>query len=190
MPCCVARDSIPSRDLLPVATALHYAMGGVAPTSKVTRRAPGSGPPARWPAPACTAPTGSRRTRCSRDWSSRTGWRARWRASREARASRRAIATADADADTGADAAFDERAAGDARDHDARRRRGRAPRRAWPTRRRGWRGWSRRRRATAWRTHRQLSVAQLITRSARGRRESQGSHRRADFPPRPARQPL
>ena len=44
--------------------------------------------------------------------------------------------------------------------------------------------------AAAWRTHRQLSVAQLITRSARGRRESQGSHRRADFPPRPARQPL
>jgi len=44
--------------------------------------------------------------------------------------------------------------------------------------------------AAAWRTHRQLSVAQLITRSARGRRESQGSHRRADFPPRPARQSL
>ena len=42
----------------------------------------------------------------------------------------------------------------------------------------------------AWRTHRQLSVAQLITKSARGRRESQGSHRRADFPPRPARQSL
>jgi len=33
-------------------------------------------------------------------------------------------------------------------------------------------------------------VAQLITASARGRRESQGSHRRADFPPRPARQSL
>jgi len=44
--------------------------------------------------------------------------------------------------------------------------------------------------ATAWRTRRQLSVAQLITRSARGRRESRGGHRRADFPPRPARQPL
>jgi L-aspartate oxidase len=43
---------------------------------------------------------------------------------------------------------------------------------------------------TAWRTHRQLSVAQLITRSARGRRESRGGHRRADFPPRPARQSL
>ena len=27
----------------------------------------------RWPAPACTAPTGSRRTRCSRAWCSRAG---------------------------------------------------------------------------------------------------------------------
>lgn len=42
----------------------------------------------------------------------------------------------------------------------------------------------------AWRTRRQLSVAQLITQFARGRRESRGGHRRADFPPRPARQPL
>ena len=33
-------------------------------------------------------------------------------------------------------------------------------------------------------------LAQLITKSARGRRESQGSHRRADFPPRPATQSL
>jgi L-aspartate oxidase len=37
---------------------------------------------------------------------------------------------------------------------------------------------------TAWRTHRQLLVARLITASARRRRESVGGHRRADYPPR------
>jgi L-aspartate oxidase len=38
--------------------------------------------------------------------------------------------------------------------------------------------------ATAWRTRRQLLVARLITASARHRRESVGGHRRADYPPR------
>lgn len=38
--------------------------------------------------------------------------------------------------------------------------------------------------AAAWRTRNQLSVAQLITQFARGRRESRGGHRRADYPPR------
>lgn len=38
--------------------------------------------------------------------------------------------------------------------------------------------------AGAWRTRNQLTVAQLITQSARGRRESRGGHRRADYPPR------
>jgi L-aspartate oxidase len=38
--------------------------------------------------------------------------------------------------------------------------------------------------ATAWRTRRQLLVAGLITASARHRRESVGGHRRADYPPR------
>jgi L-aspartate oxidase len=37
---------------------------------------------------------------------------------------------------------------------------------------------------TAWRTRRQLLVARLITASARHRRESVGGHRRADYPPR------
>ncbi len=41
--------------------------------------------------------------------------------------------------------------------------------------------------SSAWRTRNQLTVAQLITESARGRRESRGGHRRADFPPRPER---
>ncbi|HEU5303305.1 MAG TPA: L-aspartate oxidase [Gemmatimonadales bacterium] len=35
----------------------------------------------------------------------------------------------------------------------------------------------------AWRTHNQLLVAGLITRAARGRRESRGGHRRTDYPP-------
>jgi L-aspartate oxidase len=38
--------------------------------------------------------------------------------------------------------------------------------------------------AAAWRTRRQLLVARLITASARRRRESIGGHRRADYPPR------
>jgi aspartate oxidase len=35
----------------------------------------------------------------------------------------------------------------------------------------------------AWRTHNQLLVAGLITQAARSRRESRGGHRRTDFPP-------
>jgi L-aspartate oxidase len=37
--------------------------------------------------------------------------------------------------------------------------------------------------AGAWRTHNQLLVAGLITHAARGRRESRGGHRRTDYPP-------
>ncbi len=37
--------------------------------------------------------------------------------------------------------------------------------------------------AAAWRTHNQLLVAGLITRAARRRRESRGGHRRTDYPP-------
>jgi aspartate oxidase len=35
----------------------------------------------------------------------------------------------------------------------------------------------------AWRTRNQLLVASLITKAARGRRESRGGHRRTDYPP-------
>jgi len=34
-----------------------------------------------------------------------------------------------------------------------------------------------------WRTANQVLVATLITRAARGRRESRGGHRRSDYPP-------
>jgi L-aspartate oxidase len=37
--------------------------------------------------------------------------------------------------------------------------------------------------ADAWRTHNQLLVARLITSAARRRRESRGGHRRSDYPP-------
>ena len=37
--------------------------------------------------------------------------------------------------------------------------------------------------AAAWRTHNQLLVARLITQAARRRRESRGGHRRLDYPP-------
>jgi aspartate oxidase len=37
----------------------------------------------------------------------------------------------------------------------------------------------------AWRTHNQLLVAGLITKAARRRRESRGGHRRTDYPPAP-----
>jgi aspartate oxidase len=39
----------------------------------------------------------------------------------------------------------------------------------------------------AWRTHNQLLVARLITHAARSRRESRGGHRRTDYPPPPRR---
>ena len=62
-----------ARDLLPVAPALHYAMGGVLDRPRGPRHRPGplGGGRGRL-APACTAPTGSPPTRCSRDWSSPT----------------------------------------------------------------------------------------------------------------------
>ena len=40
---------------------------------------------------------------------------------------------------------------------------------------------------SAWRTHNQLLVANLITQAARRRRESRGGHRRTDYPPKSVR---
>jgi L-aspartate oxidase len=99
------------------------------------------------------------------------------------------ITTSDADADTGADAAF----AGAREEMREIMTRGVGLVRTEASLADAQAGLSRLEEATppaAWRTHRQLGVAQLITRSARGRRESRGGHRRADFPPRSARQSL
>ena len=179
----------PARDLLPVATALHYAMGGVSTdldghTSRAGLWAAGE--------VACTGVHGANRLASN---SLLEGLVFSDRVAREVAGEQGStripeyIETVDADADTGADMALDSvrqemreimtRGVGVVRTEaslaDAEA------------------GLARLQKSTpeaAWRTHRQLSVAQLITKSARGRRESQGSHRRADFPPRPARQPL
>ena len=70
-----ARTGIdPVTDLIPVAPAQHYASGGVAHRPRRPhRRSRVSTRAARSPAPACTAPTGSRPTPCSRGWCSPSG---------------------------------------------------------------------------------------------------------------------
>ena len=179
----------PARDLLPVATALHYAMGGVSTDLDGHTSLAGL-----WAAGevACTGVHGANRLASN---SLLEGLVFSDRVAREVageQASLRipeSIAVMEADADTGADAGYDSvrqemreimtRGVGVVRTEASL-----ADAQAGLTRLEEHTA------ASAWRTHRQLSVAQLITKSARGRRESQGSHRRADFPPRPARQPL
>ncbi len=71
---CRSHGVDPVTELIPVAPACHYASGGVATDLwGQSDAARASTPPARSPAPACTAPTGSPPTRCSRGWSSRAG---------------------------------------------------------------------------------------------------------------------
>ena len=75
-----------ARDRIPVGPAAHYMMGGVQTDHRRphvdSRSVRGR---ARWHAPACTAPTGWRATRCSRGWCSaparavRCGTIAGWR---------------------------------------------------------------------------------------------------------------
>ena len=163
----------PARDLLPVATALHYAMGGVSTdldghTSRAGLWAAGE--------VACTGVHGANRLASNAlleglVFSDRV---AREVASEEGSAHiPELFASSDTDADTGADTSC-----ASVREEMreimtrvwawcARRRAGRAQ--AGPTR------LEQATPAAAWRTHRQLGVAQLITRSARVRRESQAA---------------
>ncbi len=99
----------PTRELIPVAPAAHYMMGGIVTDLTRAPRSPACTPSASPPAPACTAPTASPPTRSasascspvapSLDALSHADRRAargkRWRAAAAARAARAAIATPD-----------------------------------------------------------------------------------------------
>jgi L-aspartate oxidase len=179
----------PARDLLPVASALHYAMGGVSTdldgqTSQAGLWAAGE--------VACTGVHGANRLASN---SLLEGLVFSDRVAREVAGqpdvagAPEQITTSDGDGDTGADAAF----AGVREEMRDIMARGVGVVRTEASLADAQAGLSRLEETTpaeAWRTHRQLGVAQLVTRSARGRRESRGGHRRADFPPRPARQSL
>jgi L-aspartate oxidase len=173
----------PARDLLPVDTALHYAMGGVSTDLDGHTTLAGL-----WAAGevASTGVHGANRLASN---SLLEGLVFADRVAREVAAEPvpmglpTEIATEDTDRDTGRDQDFDGirqqmreimtaevgvvRTEASLADADL--------------------GLARMEEATpieAWRTRRQLLVARLITQSARDRRESRGGHRRADYPPR------
>jgi L-aspartate oxidase len=179
----------PLRDLLPVATALHYAMGGV--STDLDGRTSVAG---LWAAGevACTGVHGANRL------ASNSLLEGLVFADRVARA----IVAEDAetqgrlDAETHARLAAERPVRGEGSDgeheHIGKQMREIMTRHVGVVRTE----WSlaeagtllgqleERTPASAWRTRNQLTVAQLITQSARGRRESRGGHRRADYPPR------
>jgi len=172
-----------------VATALHYAMGGVSTDLDGHTSLAGL-----WAAGevACTGVHGANRLASN---SLLEGLVFSDRVAREVAGEQGSapiperIAIMDADADTGADTAF----AGVRQEMREIMTRGVGVVRTEASLADAQAGLARLEQATsaaAWRTRRQLGVAQLITTSARGRRESRGGHRRADFPPRPARRPL
>ena len=177
-------DSMLRATSCPVAPALHYAMGGV--RRPISRGAPpcrGSGRSARWPPPACTAPTGWRRTRCSRDWSSPTARAVRWRTSASRRYTPSSRRTFHSQRETGADArlrAHPARACARSMTADVGVQRTES---SLLHAEQELARLTRETPADAWRTHNQLLVARLITQAARRRRESRGGHRRPDYPP-------
>ena len=66
---CIAAGIDPARQPIPVAPAAHYHMGGIAVDAHGRTSLKGCGPAAKSRPPARMAPTGWRRTRCSRPWS-------------------------------------------------------------------------------------------------------------------------
>ena len=172
----------PARDLLPVAPALHYAMGGIQTDLEGRATFPGSGPWARSRPRACTAPTGSRPTRCSKDSCSPIAPGARWRPPAPSLPSALPAEATASTRDTGEDERCEpirvrmrETMTADVgvqrTEASLLHAEGELDR------------LSREAPAGAWRTHNQLLVAGLITEAARRRRESRGGHRRADYPP-------
>ena len=176
----------PSRDLLPVAPALHYAMGGIQTDLEGRASVPGL-----W-AVGEVASTGVHGANRLASNSLLEGLVFAHRAGRSIAASAASPpATYDlrlttAAPDTGADDA-----------HENTRREMRelmtanvGVQRTESSLLRAEQELDRLTRATppaAWRTRNQLLVARLITEAARRRRESRGGHRRLDFPPTPPR---
>jgi L-aspartate oxidase len=173
----------PARDLLPVAPALHYAMGGIQTDLEGRASLPGL-----W-AVGEVASTGVHGANRLASNSLLEGLVFADRAGRSVTAALLATPSADApvpsptaERDTGAD---DER--------EATRQEMRevmtanvGVQRSEASLLHAEQSLDRLTRATpaaAWRTHNQLLVARLITQAARRRRESRGGHRRVDYPP-------
>ena len=175
----------PARDLLPVAPALHYAMGGIQTDLEGRATVPGSGPSARWPR---TGVHGANRL------ASNSLLEGLVFADRAGRALADDGANGEPPAVPAADVAVAAR-------HRRRRRAASAIRQEMRELMTADVGVQRteasllhaeqeldaahaaRRRTAAWRTRNQLLVARLITQAARRRRESRGGHRRLDYPP-------
>lgn len=177
-----------ARDLLPVAPAMHYAMGGI-----VTDLDGATTRPGLWAAGEC-ARTGVHGANRLASNSLLEGLVFADRVARSLTATTRQparaadIALRDADRDTGADARL----------ADVRRTMREAMTAGVGVMRteasigeteRILLALERRTPPEAWRTRHQLMVATLIARAARRRRESRGGHRRADFPPQVAPEP-
>ena len=172
----------PVTELIPVAPACHYASGGVRdrPVGPL-HPARASTPPARSPAPACTAPTGWPPTPCSRAWCSPAG------SPRCCPAELRDWADPAADprptglVDGGVRRALQEEMTARVGVLRSRRRAARGPRPRWTR-------WPRRRRRPSTRTPGRPPTcsrsAPLLAEAALLREETRGSHWREDFPER------
>ena len=71
---CQSFDLDITRDPIPVCPGAHYMIGGVTIDERAGPPFPACGPPAKFPARACTGPTGWPPTACSKAWSTGRGW--------------------------------------------------------------------------------------------------------------------